>query len=58
MPPSKNPRHDWIAGNLYAARHAYIMPRKLGRLTLEQTGYEATLPGETDQTIWGRMWPL
>lgn len=29
------------------------MARKLGRLTLEQVGYEAALPGEPDQTIWG-----
>jgi Uma2 family endonuclease len=53
MPLIKNPRHDWIVSNLHAALAAYVMPRKLGRLTLEQVGYEATLPGEPDQTIWG-----
>jgi Uma2 family endonuclease len=53
MPLIKDLRHDWIAGNLYAALHAYVTSRRLGRVSLEQVGYNATLPGETDETIWG-----
>ena len=52
-PLLKDLQHDWIAGNLHAALASYNMPRKLGRFTLGRVGYEATLPGEPDQTIWG-----
>ncbi|HEY7350134.1 MAG TPA: Uma2 family endonuclease [Ktedonobacterales bacterium] len=53
MPLIKDLRHEWVAGNLYAALHAYITPRRSGRASMEQGGYNATLPGETDETIWG-----
>lgn len=53
MPLIKDMRHDWIAGNLFAALHAYVMPRRLGRVSMEQVGYDATLPGESDETTYG-----
>jgi Uma2 family endonuclease len=53
MPLIKNLRHEWIAGNLYAALHHYVTPRHLGRVSMGQGGYDATLPGEPDHTIWG-----
>lgn len=52
MPNIKDPRHDWIAGNLLFALESFIRPRKLGRCTMEQVGFNAALPGEEDDTSW------
>lgn len=52
MPNIKDPRHDWIAGNLLFALESFIRPRKLGRCTMEQVGFDAALPGEEDDTSW------
>lgn len=53
MPLIKDMRHDWIVANLIAALHAFIMPQRLGRVSSEQVGYNATLSGETDETTYG-----
>ena len=52
MPNIKDPRHDWIASNLLFALEGFIRPRRLGRCTLEQVGFNAALPGEEDDTSW------
>lgn len=52
MPNIHNPRHAWIASNLHGSLWAYVTPRKLGRCTLEQVGFNAALPGEQDDTTW------
>jgi Uma2 family endonuclease len=33
--------------------HAYVMSRRLGRVSLEQVGYDATVQGESDETTYG-----
>ncbi len=53
MPLIKDLRHDWIVANLIAALHAFVMPRRLGRVSSEQVGYNVTIAGETDDTIYG-----
>jgi Uma2 family endonuclease len=45
MPPVKDPRHDWIISNLHDALSPYVKARGLGRVTLEQVGYDLTPPG-------------
>ncbi len=52
MPNIRDPRHDWIASNLHGYLWSYVTPRKLGRCTLEQVGFNAALPGEQDDTSW------
>ena len=52
MPNIRDPRHDWIASNLHGYLWGYVTPRKLGRCTLEQVGFNAALPGEDDDTSW------
>lgn len=53
MPLIKDMRHDWIVANLIAALHAFVMPQRLGRVSSEQVGYDATLSGENDETTFG-----
>jgi Uma2 family endonuclease len=53
MPLIKDMRHDWIVANLIAALHAFVMPQRLGRVSSEQVGYDATLAGESDETTYG-----
>lgn len=53
MPLIRDLRHEHIASNLHGYLWSYITPRKLGRCTLEQGGFDATLPGETDETTYG-----
>lgn len=45
MPPVKDPRHDWILSNLHLALGAYVKEHALGRVTLEQAGYDLTALG-------------
>jgi Uma2 family endonuclease len=52
MPNIKDPRHDWIASNLLFALESHIRPRRLGRCTMEQVGFNAALPGEEEDTSW------
>jgi len=53
MPLIRDLRHEHIVSNVHGALWSYVTPRRLGRCTLEQGGFNATLPGETDETIWG-----
>ena len=49
----KDLRHDWIVSNLNAALHNFVMPRRLGRISVEQGGYDATIAGESDDSTYG-----
>jgi Uma2 family endonuclease len=49
----KDLRHDWIVSNLNAALHNFVMPRHLGRISVEQGGYDATIAGESEDSTYG-----
>ncbi|HLY30503.1 MAG TPA: Uma2 family endonuclease, partial [Ktedonobacterales bacterium] len=51
MPTVKDPRHDWIISRIDRALGAYVEQHGLGMVTLEQVGYNITLPGE-EETGW------
>ncbi len=53
MPLIRDLRHEHIASNLHGYLWSYVTPRHLGRCTLEQGGFDATLPGEPDETTRG-----
>ena len=42
MPPILDPHHDQIIANLVAALLPYVRAQRLGRVTLEQVGYDLT----------------
>jgi Uma2 family endonuclease len=45
MPPVIDPHHDEIIANLVAALLPFVRARKLGRVTLQQVGYNITPAG-------------
>ncbi len=53
MPLIRDLRHEWIASNLNAALNAFVMPRRLGRVSGGQGGYDATITGDSDDEIRG-----
>ncbi|HUY78785.1 MAG TPA: Uma2 family endonuclease [Ktedonobacterales bacterium] len=53
MPLIKDLRHDWIVANLIAALHTFVTPRRLGRVSSEQVGYNVTIAGESEDTTYG-----
>lgn len=53
MPLIRDLRHEHLASTVHGSLWAYVTPRRWGRCTLEQGGFNVTLPGEVDETIWG-----
>jgi Uma2 family endonuclease len=51
MPTIKDPRHDWILSRLDRVLGTYIEQHGLGMVTLEQVGYNVSLPDE-EETGW------
>jgi Uma2 family endonuclease len=45
-------QHDVIALNIAVALRAFVAPRQLGRVTLQQYEYDLTLPGQAGETVW------
>jgi Uma2 family endonuclease len=48
MPLVKSPRHDWLVAKLSHALMGHILPGNLGRITLEQSGYNLAAEGQLD----------
>jgi len=44
--------HDVITLNIADALRAYVRPRQLGRVTLQQYEYDLSQPGTKGQTVW------
>lgn len=45
-------KHDVIALNIAMALRAYVDPRNLGRVTLQQYEYDLTQPGDVGDIVW------
>ncbi len=53
MPLIRDLRHEHLASTVHGSLWSFVTPRRWGRCTLEQGGFNVTLPGETEDTIWG-----
>lgn len=53
MPLIRDLRHEHLASTVHGCLWSFVTPRHWGRCTLEQGGFNVTLPGETEETIWG-----
>ena len=53
MPLIRDLRHEHLASTVHGSLWAFVTPRHWGRCILEQGGFNVTLPGETEETIWG-----
>lgn len=45
-------QHAVITLNIALALRAFVAPRQLGRVTLQQYEYDLTLPGDEGETVW------
>ena len=53
MPLIKDLHHEWVASNLHLAVASFVKQHKLGRVSMEQGGYDARIAGESDDSTYG-----